>query len=566
MKTYKQLLSLIFESYLDDLKSSKKFSNISPNTIEHYYNNATSDKNKKDTEWILQQHSKGNIEPEMAFHVRNVLNEFHKNKHRLPVEHRDLNNHSDLSSIQDSVAKLGNEQVEQGFQRRVESAPEEIKKDTETVHNGNGLKVQRIDSQKAGCHFGSGTKWCVSARNEGNMFSDYNSHGNFYIAYGKDEKGKPHRYGIHFEGHEGDGSNPEFKDEQNNQIDPYKLVKMNPELRNVKAFQFKHPAFTSNANAMKLDQANYQISKNPSEVDSILSNEKEDGNFKSEIFKYNKHSADRDVLEKIATNQKEDKDFRANILRSGKVPYDAYSVAIDPTEHPRVRVAALHENNRIHPDDLKTILENPKDHQAVRVAAIKNNTYENAATIHKIIDDKNEDNVVRANAMARHDSIDELPLRVAHRIINDKTDDPTVRALAVRQFSGFVPEKILHNIIGDKNDDVNVRHEALWVGKKNFSPKTAHDVINDETDDPNIRLRLMSHFGGSFVQEHGGKKFQNHLTNILSHPKFSGGNVGEFSDNQLLTSDHINQIMKHPKVDQFIKNKFKTHPNYIPET
>lgn len=565
MKTYKQLISLLLESYLDDLKSSKKFSNISPNTIEHYYNNATSDKNRKDTEWILQQHSKGNIEPEMAFHVRNVLNEFHKNKHRLPVEHRDLNNHPDLSSIQDSVAKLGNEQVDQGFQRRVESAPEEIKNDAETVHEGNGLKVQRIDSQKAGCHFGSGTKWCVSARNEGNMFSDYNSHGNFYIAYGKDERGKPHRYGIHFEGHDGTGSSPEFKDEQNNQIDPYKLVKMNPEMKKVKVFQFKHPAFTSDANSMKIDQANYSISKNPSDAASILSNEKEDPNFKSEIFKYNKHSVDRDTLETIATNHKEDNDFRANILRSGKVPYDAYSVALDPTEHPRVRVAALHENNRIHPDDLKAILENPNEHQAVRVAAVRNNTFENPSSIHKIIKDKNEDPVVRAHAMATHDSVTELPLGVAHNIIRDRTEDPTVRSLAIRQFSGFVPTKTLHNIIGNKTEDVNVRQEAMWDGLKTLPKETGHNVINDESDDPNIRLRMVTKFGGSYVQEHGGKQFQNHLTDILSHPKFSGGNVGDLSDNQLLTSDHIKQIMKHPKVDQSTKNKFKTHPNYNPE-
>lgn len=570
MKTYKQFISLLLESYLEDLKSSKKFSNISPDTIEHYHNNAASDKVKKDTEWILDQHLKGNITLNMAGDVKKILNNFHKNKHLLPAEQRELRNHKDINSISDAFRKEDENRRSFSFQKRVESIPQEVRDEAKLVHNSGALKVQRIDSQRAACHFGSGTKWCVSAKDEGNMFPEYTAQGNFYIAYGNDSEGKPHRYGIHFEGLDGTGGRPEFRNEADVSVSPKELVEMNPELKNVKEFQFKHPALTSDENNGKLNNAIDTIEYgNESHLHNILNNKTEDPNFKTALFKTYKYNVPDSIISKIVQDKNENHDFRAAVLRSGRVNLKDKEEVLDNNSEPiRVKVAALHpsedgrNNDRINEKKLGKILEDKSQNPAVRIAALKHNTEANTNIVHKIIGDKTDDAMLRANAITRHVKAEDLPLDTVKSIVVDKTDDPIVRSIAIHSFGGdfgtksIIPHDVLHDVLDDKNNHVDVRKAASNKAMFSYDKTKVDKFIQDENEDPNIRIDAMYYHG-----KDTDVNYRNNLTSILANSKIEDGSIRKLQKNKAIDSSHIHQILKNKKISPYTKSLFLDHPS-----
>jgi hypothetical protein len=570
MKTYKNFIKFLVEAYIDDLKSSKRFTTIPQDIIQHYHDNAASDKVKRDTEWILGQHTRGNITPDMASGVKEILNNFHKNKHLLPFAERELKNHKDINSIGDAFQKAADVRSNISLQKRIENAPQEIKDEASVIHNSGALKVQRVDSQRASCHYGSGTKWCVSARDEGNMYPEYTSYGNFYIAHGRDESGKPHRYGIHFEGlrGEGYGSSPEFRNEADESIDPYKLVQMNPDLKRVHAFQFKHGVFTTDENNEKANKAVDDIEKNPQKLPHYLTNKSEHPNFRSLLFKTFKYDVPEDIAQGIASDKGEDTDLRADVIRSGKLKSNSsfnHKTALDPSEPLRVRVAALHPRNSIGGEISGKILEDKTQTPSLRIAALKNMVDKDSDTdapgdhiVHKIMADKSDDSMLRANVIARHFGAEHAPQSTINSIVNDTKDSPTVRAVTIRTLEDRVQPSDLHAILNNPKDHEDVRKAASYISMKSMDKENAQKFIHDENEDPNIRLRALHHHGEDIED----KTYKNILTSTFSSPKLEDDSASLYEYNDRLASNHIHQLLINKKVSKYTKENLIKHKNF----
>lgn len=242
MITYKQLNNILLENRLEVLKD--KFNDLDTyhdtlakykkahEVVQYFANTADPTSNKKHTQWILNQYKKKNIRQEDSPRIKETLSNFEKHKNKL--QNKDLNSYKHLNDVEDAVEP----HIDSKSKR------EEVKdvkhEGAEKIHDENGVQVHHLKTKEAACKYGGGTKWCTAAK-KNNMFDDYNSEGKIYHVKARDENGKMAKYQFHHES----GQYMNSKDED---VDLHELVKRNPELKNVKEFQGKHPALTSDKN------------------------------------------------------------------------------------------------------------------------------------------------------------------------------------------------------------------------------------------------------------------------------------------------------------------------------
>lgn len=148
---------LLSESRIDWLKSQGH----DPEVVDHY---ASQDPTKKKlyTQYLVNQHNKGNITPDTEG-LSDTINRFHENKDRLPKEHKDINKHdfNNLNDLLDKHVPVG-----------IFNHP-----DTTTVHEDkdNGVSIKTLDSKKAALATRKqfDNSWCTSRDDNLNAFHLY---------------------------------------------------------------------------------------------------------------------------------------------------------------------------------------------------------------------------------------------------------------------------------------------------------------------------------------------------------------------------------------------------------
>lgn len=156
MISFKEYI-LLSENRIDWLKKQGHDSEI----VDHY---ASQDPTKKKlyTQYLVNQHNKGNITPDTEG-LSDTINRFHENKDRIPEQHRDINKHdfNNLNDLLDKHVSVGT------FDHP----------DTTTVHEDrdNGVSIKTLDSKKASLatrkQFDNG--WCTTRNDEKNAFDIY---------------------------------------------------------------------------------------------------------------------------------------------------------------------------------------------------------------------------------------------------------------------------------------------------------------------------------------------------------------------------------------------------------
>jgi hypothetical protein len=100
--------------------------------------------------------------------AREALGTFHRVKHLLPAEHRDINKINSLHHLEDIVEPYKTHEPENEQDKRT------VAQGSDIIHEDDDVRVHYIKNQEASCILGRGTRWCTAAR-ENNQFENYNS-------------------------------------------------------------------------------------------------------------------------------------------------------------------------------------------------------------------------------------------------------------------------------------------------------------------------------------------------------------------------------------------------------
>lgn len=100
--------------------------------------------------------------------AKEALRLFHRVKHLLPTEHRDINKINSLHHLEDIVEPFKTYEPEDEEEKKT------IAQGSDIIHEDDHVRVHYIKTREASCLLGRGTRWCTAGR-EGNQFESYNS-------------------------------------------------------------------------------------------------------------------------------------------------------------------------------------------------------------------------------------------------------------------------------------------------------------------------------------------------------------------------------------------------------
>ncbi|MEM4396724.1 MAG: hypothetical protein QXR30_03635, partial [Candidatus Woesearchaeota archaeon] len=142
--------------------------------------------------WMINAYLKKGINYiEDLDRTRYALELYHKFKHKLPQEQRDINRIKSLSDLEDIVEQFKEQKTGKEVKKETK---QEILNETEVLYNGPEGMVLIPKTERASCFWGQGTRWCTAATQSKNYFSEYNEKGPLYILITPDGS----KYQIHF--------------------------------------------------------------------------------------------------------------------------------------------------------------------------------------------------------------------------------------------------------------------------------------------------------------------------------------------------------------------------------
>jgi len=177
----------------------KVYSSLKKETIEAAIScdpSSTKEIAGKYTRWVLELAKKGKWSEADGYETKKALEKFHKAKHILPEDKRDIGK---FNSVYDLLKSLPAE--------KIKSRSETRKKGAEKVYEDDKWLIVIPHTKEAAQLYGKGTKWCTSAVNE-NMFEEYYEDADLYININK-KTGR--KYQLFF-------MSKEYRDDKNRKI------------------------------------------------------------------------------------------------------------------------------------------------------------------------------------------------------------------------------------------------------------------------------------------------------------------------------------------------------------
>ena len=211
-------------------------------------------KNKEYSQWLARMYSKQIIPLEdIKSKMRDALEWYVtlKLRKKLEPQHKDINQMKHPNDLLRAMENYSEEDLEAPITDRGSSR--EIYRDSE-------IRVIVPKDKAAACYYGQGTKWCTAARSN-NMFDQYHKMGDMYIIMPNKPKYEGEKYQFHFQ-------SGQFMDEQDRDVDMYKVLKQYPSIRNIKtitdwAKRKTIPALMTDEDYAKWkDESNTQILNN----------------------------------------------------------------------------------------------------------------------------------------------------------------------------------------------------------------------------------------------------------------------------------------------------------------
>ena len=145
------------------------------------------------TKWILSRYANDSIRRWEDVEARTLyaLHTFDRLKKRRLLEsnERDINKLKKLSDLEDLVEKYEEEDLKS--QREVNKELEEQlyeNGEANLLYDSSKWKVVELNSERASCYFGRGTRWCTAGGNN-NMYDEYAQQGTLTVFIGKKSTG-----------------------------------------------------------------------------------------------------------------------------------------------------------------------------------------------------------------------------------------------------------------------------------------------------------------------------------------------------------------------------------------
>jgi hypothetical protein len=140
-----------------------------------------------------------------------------KLRKKLKPEHKDINQMKQPVNLLTAMDNYSEEDLE---------APVTDRGSSREIYRDSEIRVIVPKDKAAACYYGQGTKWCTAARSN-NMFDQYHKMGDMYIIMPTKPKYEGEKYQFHFQ-------SGQFMDEQDREVDMYKVLEQYPTIRNIK--------------------------------------------------------------------------------------------------------------------------------------------------------------------------------------------------------------------------------------------------------------------------------------------------------------------------------------------
>lgn len=178
--------------------------------------------NKQYLSWLINVYLSGNLLEEDIYKANEALTSFTKNKEKIPVEQRNINYFSDLTTLFEVVAKYAsNEEMSASEKEKI------IKLEgAEQVYDSPNWKIIIPKTKDAACLYGKSTKWCTASQ-DSNRFDYYSKNGPLFILINKqitNDRDVFKKYQFHFE-------SEQFMDTLDRRINITDFFKKNTELK-----------------------------------------------------------------------------------------------------------------------------------------------------------------------------------------------------------------------------------------------------------------------------------------------------------------------------------------------
>jgi hypothetical protein len=361
----------------------------SSDIIDHFVHNADPTDDKVYSSWIVNRYKKKQFIQNDAPEISKTLDTFHRFKNKL--ESKDINSYKSLDDLKSAVEPYLNAESNKQRKRRQKEEGVDLIHDDE-----QGTSVRKILTHNAACSYGSGTKWCTNNPNDSSYFEKYKDQGNLFVINTKDgNKFQYHPY----------GEESELKDEKNKSVDPFKLVKKHPELKNVDEFQNLHPAFFKGSAEEALENPDeyYQAEVvrgrkdiTPAAIQKLLKHSDQDVRTNAVLHPSNTEDTLRNAFQDSSYR------VRSAVLKHPNVPDDLLVrglIAKDKNDPTPISAAS---NPRTSNEEILKHINNPD----VRFGAIQNPNI--SPEIVKGIADKEEDSRQYFKLMSVHPKVKEL--------------------------------------------------------------------------------------------------------------------------------------------------------------
>lgn len=175
-----------------------------------------------------------------------ALQLYHKVKHLLPAEHRDINKIHSLHHL---------EEVVEPYRHHVSPSDLEKLHKSNMIYDDEHVTAYHVPNQEASCSLGAGTRWCVSGRTD-NYFKSYNESSPLIMFVDKKKKMNPYlrnpenkqnykRYMFHFGHHRSDAMSEstghQLMDEADQPVEYKDFIRQFPQLKHIPQLQHLHP-------------------------------------------------------------------------------------------------------------------------------------------------------------------------------------------------------------------------------------------------------------------------------------------------------------------------------------
>ena len=182
----KQISNLLLEGRKEDI--IKKYGDENQEIIDtiKYFSNEDPSGNNKYLEWMTKNWlglGKDKDYSPLDEEIIETIKLFHKNIQR--IQNKDINSYA--------FRELKKTVKEAEKQRKEKELEKEAKKQKKVIYEDDKWLVVSPKSWKASCYYGAGTKWCITAKDTSNHWTNYTRRATFFFVIDK-EKDKSNRY------------------------------------------------------------------------------------------------------------------------------------------------------------------------------------------------------------------------------------------------------------------------------------------------------------------------------------------------------------------------------------